>query len=272
MFVIKGSLELYKDPLLDSEKGVGHFFTTRYGGVSGASGELFNVSFGKEKPGESGKVAENIAIAAAAEGIPLERFTAVKQVHGDKIIKVTEEIAGARFGKPELVIEADAMITDIPDTPLLTTHGDCIPVYIYARDRAVAMVHSGWRGTALNISGKTVEALLREYGAEPRELLCAVGPGICGKCFEIDRPVFEILWKEFPYEELFSYDSFKNKYRADLTGMVLRSLVDAGVKPENVSRHAPCTCCEENSGRFFSHRREQGKNEGLMGAAIWLKK
>ena len=270
MIVLKKDLKLYKDQRLLGEKGVGHFFTTRFGGFSGRDGNLFNVSFGKEKDEAAAKVLKNVAVAAAAEELPFERFTAVRQVHGDRILKVTEDIAGAGFGKRELVIEADAMITDLPMTPLLTTHGDCVPVYIYGRYRAVGMVHSGWRGTALGIAGKTAEAMCREYGIRPEELVCAIGPSICKKCFEIDRPVFDELRAVFGDESLYDFDPLKNKYYADLGGMVFRSLVTAGVRPENVSFGGLCTCCEENKDLFFSHRREKGRNEGLMGACIWL--
>lgn len=269
MFETKGKLTLYRDELLGSLEGVGHFFTTRYGGVSGLNGNLFNVSFGKEDPKN---VAENIRILAAAEGLPFERFTAVRQVHGDTVVRVTEDIAGARFGKPDLLIEADALITDIPLTPLLTTHGDCVPVFICAKNRAVAMVHSGWRGTAANISGKTVEAMDREFGVKPSELTCAIGPGICKKCFEIDGPVYEILRDAFPEDDIFRYDPVRNKYFADLPGAVFLSLTRAGVDPERIGRGAPCTCCRENRDVFFSYRGEKGTNEGLMGAAIWLEK
>ncbi len=269
MFESQGTLKFYKDELLAARQGVGHFFTTRFGGVSGREGNLLNFSFSRETEEESFKVAENVRIAANYFGLDWKRFTAVRQVHGERIVRVTEEIAGARFGKPDLVIDADAMITDLPLTPLITTHGDCLPVYICYKDKAVGMVHSGWRGCAQNIGGKTAEAMCREFGALPEDLLCAIGPSICRKCFEIDAPVYEILKKEFPNEELYSYDPQRNKYFADLQGMVVLSLKSAGVRSCNISNAAPCTCCAENRGTFFSYRGEKGANEGLMGAAIW---
>lgn len=271
MFEVKKNLKLYKDDMLEAMEGVGHFFTTRFGGISGASGNLFNASFSRETDPESYKVRENAAIAAFAEDLPKERFTSVKQVHGDRVLKVTEEIAGARFGKPEIVIEADAMITDLPMTPLFTTHGDCLPVYIYAKGTAVGMAHSGWRGCALGIAGKTAAVMSREYGVSPKEMFCAVGPSICRKCFEIDEPVYRELREAFPDEALYTYNCVNNKYYADLGGMVLQSLTGAGVPQENISLGGVCTCCSENRELFFSYRGEKGKNEGLMGAAIWLR-
>ena len=271
MFTTEGKLKLYKDEMLASMEGLGHFFTTRFGGISGAGGGLFNASFSRETPEESCKVRENVRIAAEAEGVSPDRFTSVRQVHGDRVVKVTEEIAGARFGKPGLIIDADAMITDIPGTPLFTTHGDCVPVYIYAPRKAVGMVHSGWRGCVAGISGKTVEAMVREFGVRPDELYCAIGPAICKSCFEIDTPVYETLKNAFPDSGLYSFDPLRNKYFADLPGIVFSTLKNAGVRPENISKGAPCTCCPDNRGVFFSYRGEKGRNEGLMGAAIWLR-
>ncbi len=267
-----GKSAYYYDARLYNLGGVGHFFTTRYGGVSGARGNVFNASFGKEEPAHKDNVIENFRIAARDHGLSLSRFTALSQVHGDTVVNVTEEIAGARFGKPELVIEADSMITRLPFVPLMTTHGDCLPVFLYDKGRAVGMVHSGWRGTAADISGKTVGAMVREFGTDPGNVFAAIGPGICGECFEVDYPVARVFGERFPDVRAVKWDGARGKYLVDLRAVAVYSLVRAGVRRENISAPEICTACAENRELFFSYRAEKGMNEGLMGAVIWLEK
>lgn len=262
----------YYDAKLYNQSGAGHFFTTRYGGVSGANGNVFNASFGKEEPSRKGNVVENFKIAARDHGLDISRFTALSQVHGETVVNVTEEIAGARFGKPGLVIEGDSMITRLPFVPLMTTHGDCLPVYLYDRGRAVGMVHSGWRGTAADISGKTVGAMAREFGTDPGNVFAAIGPGICGDCFEVDYPVARVFEERFPEVDAVKWDGARGKYLVDLRAVAVYSLVRAGVRRENISAPEVCTACERNRELFFSYRAEKGRNEGLMGAVIWLEK
>nr|MCR5055565.1 polyphenol oxidase family protein [Clostridia bacterium] len=128
-----------------------------------------------------------------------------------------------------------------------------------------------WRGCALGIAGKTVETMVREYGVSPRDIFSAIGPHICKKCFEIDEPVYLQLKEAYPDEALYTYNPVKNKFFADLGGIVMQSLEKAGVPRDNISLGGVCTCCSENRELFFSYRGEKGKNEGLMGAAIWLR-
>ena len=44
--------------------------------------------------------------------------------------------------------------------------------------RVIAACHAGWRGTALGITKKEVEAMTAAYGTDPKDLLAAIGPGI----------------------------------------------------------------------------------------------
>ena len=74
-------------------------------------------------------------------------------------------------------------------------YADCIPVLLYDPvHRAIAAVHSGWRGTSLGIAPQAVAKMTALYGSDPGDILAAIGPGIGPCCFEThemcirDRP------------------------------------------------------------------------------------
>lgn len=267
---VKNGISLYTADGFCADGRAGHCFTTRYGGVSGDSGTLLNMSFSKD-PDDPAGVIENIRRVAEVCGFDPGRVTAALQVHGDNIVRVTEENAGARVSRPDVAPEADALVTDIPGVALMTTHGDCLPVFLYDKKGAVGLAHSGWKGTAAGIASKTVARMEREFGTDPRDLSAAVGPGICADRFVVDLPVAKVFEDRFPRAGVVREAGIPGKFTVDLEKAVLLSLAAAGVPEENIVTSGLCTADPANAEVFFSHRREKGANQGLMGAFIWLK-
>ena len=67
---------------------------------------------------------------------------------------------------------------------------DCVPLLIADRKTgAVAAVHCGWRGIALNAAGAAVTALAREWDSAPEDLVAALGPSIGACCYEVGHEV-----------------------------------------------------------------------------------
>src|SRR5207248_9234354 len=61
---------------------------------------------------------------------------------------------------------------------------DCVPILVHA-ERAAAAVHSGWRGARLGIAGRAIRALQHAAGADPAQMLAAIGPCIGRCCYEV---------------------------------------------------------------------------------------
>ncbi len=81
----------------------------------------------------------------------------------------------------------DGLVTNTPGLALTIYYADCIPVLLYDPvGKAIAAVHSGWRGTSLGIAPKAVAKMTALYGTSPEDVLAAIGPGI-GPCFAL-RP------------------------------------------------------------------------------------
>ena len=53
------------------------------------------------------------------------------------------------------------------------------------RTGAVAAVHAGWRGTAAGAATAALDALAREFGSRPEDLVVAIGPSIGACCYEV---------------------------------------------------------------------------------------
>ncbi|MEO8227857.1 MAG: laccase domain-containing protein, partial [Gemmatimonadota bacterium] len=62
----------------------------------------------------------------------------------------------------------DGHATALAGVLLTVTIADCIPVYLIAPERrAIALLHSGWRGTAAGILARGVALLTERAGASP---------------------------------------------------------------------------------------------------------
>ena len=254
-------------PLLEDTGLVRHCFTTRLGGVSQGIWASLNLSF--TRGDDKGDVEENYSRLAQALGVDKRQFVLSDQTHTTNVKKITKADAGNGLTREKSFFDVDGMITNEPGLVLSTFYADCVPLYfVDPVHRAIGLSHSGWRGTVARMGRVTVEAMGREFGTQPEELLCAIGPSICQECYEVSEDVAEAFAKGFPGREaeLF-YRKENGKYQLDLwraNGVVLE---EAGVLKEHIATAELCTCC--NSELLFSHRASQGKR-GNLGAFLML--
>jgi hypothetical protein len=105
------------------------------------------------------------------------------QVHGVEIMSLDS-------GRGWIHVDGvDGWITTAPGILLTVTVADCVPVYLVAPGKAVALVHAGWRGTAGRILGRAVERLKAESGCSGADIVMHCGVGICGDCYEVGSEV-----------------------------------------------------------------------------------
>lgn len=176
---------------------------------------------------------------AGAIGMDPENLTVVGAVHGADVARVDEPSG--------LIRGVDGLVTDRRTLPLLATFADCYPLLVYDPVRpALALVHAGWRGTAAGIARRAVEVLRREYGCRPEGLVAGVGPGICGRCYEVGKDVAA------RFDGAFCEPAGKECFRLDLAAANRRQLEAAGIRPDRI--HAEGTCTRE-SAELPSHRR-----------------
>jgi YfiH family protein len=176
---------------------------------------------------------------AAALGLPAERLSVLGAVHGSRV---------ERVDTPSGVVPGcDALVTDRRGLPLLATGADCYPVLLLDPDRpALGLVHAGWRGTAAGVVGEALARLHREYGSEPAGVVAALGPGICGDCYEVGPEVAS----SFPSDCV--RPSPAGRFLLDLRSALRGQLLAAGVQAGRIHDLALCT---RETEELPSHRR-----------------
>ena len=169
---------------------VPHCFTTRLGGVS--TGVFSSLNLGWNRGDTPENVTKNYHILASAIGFDPEKQVLTRQTHSDIVRQVTS--ADARGFDNRNYPECDGLITNEPAVALTIFTADCTPVLLWDPvTGAVGAAHAGWRGTALGIAGKTVDAMVSAFGCRAENIHAAIGPNIGPCCFETDKDVPEAM-------------------------------------------------------------------------------
>lgn len=257
---IKNGVHYLSVPSFDSYGGCMTCFSTRLGGVSAPPLSSMNLGFGRGD--ERMSVLENYKILGRAAGFPADKTVAFTQVHRDDVFRASAHDAGEAFAERKR--EFDAVITNETDLPIATYHADCTPIILFDPvKRAVGAVHAGWRGTAAKIPLRAVNAMVHEFKSNPEDILAAIGPSIDFCCFETDRDVPAEVEKSFGCDAFDAIrDDGNGKFHVSLPLLNSKSLIESGVRDENITLSDECTCC--NSELYWSHR----KTHGVRGAMI----
>ena len=186
----------------------------------------------------------------------------LKQVHGTVVRRAgasgtrpdTEGAFGtavhAATAGPAIRLEGDGWVSDVPGVCVGVYVADCQPILMWdLAGRAVGAFHAGWRRTAAGMGAAAVEAM-RGLGVVPDSLAAAIGPHAKACCYRVGPEV----------AARFHPDNVRDG-RLDLAAEMRRQLVEAGVRPENVSVSDACTMCRPQD--FFSYRRE-GCPDGML--------
>ena len=157
----------------------------------------------------------------------------------------------------QFTITADGAVTTNPNILIGIKTADCAPVLLADyKHGVIGAAHAGWRGTVLDIAGKTVRKMTEVYGCRPENIHAAIGPCISKCCFETGPEVYEALVGVLGDEaDMFAEKKPNWKYMTDLKGANRRLLERAGVADIEVSEE--CTMC--SSDKYWSHRATGGK-------------
>lgn len=242
-----------------------HAFTCKAGGVS--TGFLSSLNLGFQRGDSREHVLKNYHILADALQIPFDKITMTQQVHEDKVMVVTSALAGTGLTKP-MDWRADAIVTNIPNVPLIGFSADCVVTLLYDPvSQAIGVCHAGWRGTAAGILGKAVHTMAVSFGTKAQHVRAVIGPSIHACCFETDADVPQAMQHTFGAAAQQYVTPQGAKYFVDLQGLNALSLLQEGVLLENITDSDICTKC--NAEQFWSHR-VTGDKRGVQAAVICL--
>ncbi len=243
---------LERSATLSAVPHVVHGFTDRNDGHS--EGRFASLNMGGRWGDDPGAVQRNFEAVANAGGFELSQLVRVRQVHGAVVLN-------ARQVGPEA--EADGLWCARADGPCVVgvLTADCVPVLLADRQgRAVAAIHSGWRGTVAQVVPNAVRAL-EQAGVAPAQIVAAIGPCIEQAAFEVGPEVAE------QFDDAFVERGRWPKPHIDLVGVVRAQLRTVGVPEASIERVGACT--HAHPERYFSYRRD-GAGIGQMMSFIGL--
>jgi hypothetical protein len=207
-------------------------------------------------------------MAAAVRASTVEM---VKQVHGADVTVVRREVE-----RREAPLEADALVSDDPAVAIAVRAADCVPLLMADRTRGVvAAVHAGWRGTAARIAAAAVDALAREFGTRPHDIVAAIGPSIGACCYEVGSELVDAFaaagherhliqrWFATPPPPRGTFQATPPRLRLDVAGANRDQLVLAGVRESDI--HVAGLCTAMHLDVLTSYRVEREKASRIAG-------
>lgn len=265
----QGEMVYLTFPILEGIGQVNHLFTTRMGGVSEGIYSTMNLSYTRGDRKEA--VDENFRRIAAALHCKVEDIVCSDQTHTTNLRVVSRQDGGKGVTREKDYTDVDGLLTDEPGVYLATFFADCVPLYfVDTRRKAIALAHSGWRGTAARMGQCVVDKMREVYGTDPADLLAVVGPSICQECYEVSGDVASAFAAAFPkpgQEKELLLDKGGGKYQLDLWRANEIVLTEAGIPEEQIQVTDLCTC--HNAAYLFSHRASHGQR-GNLGAFLGM--
>ena len=176
------------------------------------------------------------------------------QVHGADVRIVESGDDFTENGK-----EADGLITNLRNTPLLIFTADCVPVVFYdKRQGVVALAHAGWRGTYGNIAGEMVDIMTDKYGCEVVDIKTIIGPSVSVDNYEVS---YDLIEKFAALEVQGYYKEVDGKYYLDLWKLNKELLKKCGILEDNIKIIDFCTV--RDNDKFFSYRLDDATSKRI---------
>ena len=246
---------MYQLPNLRSSDGLKHAISEVEDG---------NLAFSR---GEKSEVVRNRLAFFEKAGLLPEKTVCIGVVHGTAILRVGRAEQGRGVRDPATMAEADALVTSEPETYLMLSTGDCLPVIIYDPiRRAVGVAHLSWLNTEKQFAAKLIGYFAEVFGSSPSDLQVGIGPCIAKESYIFPAETLRnrrLDWGKFlrPLPE--------NQIAVDLLGFNLAQIEEAGVRAENIETSGIDTAADP---RFFSHYRavRTGEPEGRFSTVAGL--
>lgn len=245
----KEKIEWLEFELLESFPHVKHGVFLRRGGMSKGHCASLNVGNGTSDHHEN--IQANRALVKNAIGASKLFFP--HQTHGMNVVRVTSKNQDKPF-------QADALFSTEKNIGLGVTHADCQAAIFYDPvHEAVGVVHAGWRGLVQNIYARMLEAMQRDLGSQPQNVIVCISPSLGP-----DHAEYKNYKQEFPQE---FWDFQVKPNFLNLWEISRMQLSELGILDKNIEITEICTA--SNPKEYFSYRRE--KDTGRHGTVVALK-
>ena len=151
-------------------------------------------------------------------------------------------------------VEADVLITTLPNISLLLTTADCIPLSFYHKASGlIGLAHLSRHTFTNDLIEKILYELENTFSLSPHTLEFVIGPHIAVHSYQFSLPLTNVHPKLEPF---ISYST--NLASINLTTAVVSTLIKQGVKQNQVQISETDTY---TSATHFSHRSSVSKND-----------
>ncbi len=219
------------------------------GAADDANGNPFgDFNLGLHVGDDTDAVQQHRAELADSLGVDRDALVFMHQCHGVDV----EVLDRPRSGDAP---PADAVVTRSPDLALAVLVADCTPVLLADRRAGVvAAVHAGRPGMIDGIVPRVVAAM-RDLGATTLE--AAVGPSVCGRCYEVPESMRADAARTSPASATVSWTGTP---AIDVAAGVVDQLRANDVAVQWIPG------CTRESAQLYSYRRDQvtGRFAGVI--------
>lgn len=191
-------------------------------------------------------------------GLDPDRWVGGQQVHGRRVVPVVRP----RVKEKD---RTDGVVTKTQNLALRVFTADCVPVFLMDPvQRAIGLVHAGWRGVQKGIVTTAIRTFVRRYHSRPKDLCVAFGPHIGACCYEVG-PEVAAVFQGTP-GAVSGIQRGSDRRMLNVSAVLCSQVVGAGVRREKITLAPGCTVCDR---RYFSYRRE--RTEHRQAALLCLK-
>ena len=249
--------------LLIKEKVI-HGFFTRNGSLDKNIKNDFNCSLNIGV--DLKKNSNNLEKVAKFHNLKLKNLKTTKQTHGNNVVFINDEKQDVSN------VNADALITNLPNVILGIKTADCAPVLaLDNKKNIIAAIHMGWKSSFKDILELTIKKMTK-LGSLKNNISLSIGPCIGCESYEVGEEFYKkFILQNKNYSKCFNYKS--NKYFFNLPRFIIFKALEIGIEKELIWTSNKDTY--KDNKRFFSYRRNTKNNipdEGRMISTISIEK
>ena len=178
---------------------------------------------------------------------PFSHYAFLNQTHSDSIYVVEN---------PDNQGEGDGLITKQKGLGLVVQTADCVPIFLISPTE-VAVVHSGWKGTAQNIVGKCIAQMQDVHTA-------IIGPSIDVHNYEVGEEVVEGIVATGVDRGGFVVEGDPRPYAH------VASAVKIQIEQHNIKRIEILEGCTFEDDNWASYRRDGQQAGRILSVIGWL--
>ena len=244
--------------ILAEQNKIKHGFFTRKGGVSSGEFSTLNCSFRSKDKNEN--IFRNREIVCLYHDQKLGNLKTINQTHSNIVLVIEDPSIDSSS------IQADSLITKIPNIILGILTADCAPLLLYDyKSKIIAAIHIGRRGAKNKIIMNTINQMV-SMGTNTSHILAAIGPCIGYNSYEVGEELLQEFISENSKFIKYFKKFTKNKYFFNLPDLIEFQLLEFKIMKSNITKSKYDTFKEDKL--FYSYRRSIKENTTNCGRMI----